>query len=129
MCTNIAKQITVEGTGKGATGWFAVKQANVSYDHPFEAPMDHALNIDFVNEAQGPGARAGRGVGRSVRAEPGGNDPLRAGRGGPRRIRGVGGSNHQVLCLHFRDLIGPSGLRYVLDRRRIGIEHRASAAS
>ena len=57
MCTNIAKQITVEGTGKGATGWFAVKQANVSYDHPFEAPMDHALNIDFVNEAQGPGAR------------------------------------------------------------------------
>ncbi len=57
MCTNIAKQITVEGTGKGATGWFAVKQANVSYDHPFEAPMDHTLNIDFVNEAQGPGAR------------------------------------------------------------------------
>ena len=34
-----------------------LNQANVSYDHPFDAPMEHALNIDFVNEAQGPGAR------------------------------------------------------------------------
>jgi hypothetical protein len=31
--------------------------ANISYDHPFDAPMEHALNIDFVNESQGPGAR------------------------------------------------------------------------
>ena len=29
----------------------------MSYDHPFNAPFEHALNIDFVNEAQGPGAR------------------------------------------------------------------------
>jgi hypothetical protein len=29
----------------------------VSYDHPFNAPLEHALNIDFVNEAEGPGAR------------------------------------------------------------------------
>jgi len=34
-----------------------VRQANVSYDHPFHAPLEHALNIDFVNETQGPGAR------------------------------------------------------------------------
>jgi hypothetical protein len=34
-----------------------VRQASVSYDHPFNAPLEHALNIDFVNEAQGPGAR------------------------------------------------------------------------
>ena len=27
------------------------------YDHPFHAPLEHALNIDFVNEAQGTGAR------------------------------------------------------------------------
>ena len=57
MCTMIVEQITVEGSGKGAGGWFTVRQANVSYDHPFNAPLDHALNIDFVNEAQGPGAR------------------------------------------------------------------------
>lgn len=57
MCTMIAEQIVVDGSGKGAGGWFQVRQANVSYDHPFHAPLDHALNLDFVNEAQGPGAR------------------------------------------------------------------------
>ena len=57
MCTMIVQQIAVEGSGKGAGGWFSVRQAHVSYDHPFHAPLDHALNIDFVNEAQGPGAR------------------------------------------------------------------------
>ncbi len=57
MCTMIAKQVNIEGSGKHADGWFSVRQANVSYDHPFHAPFEHALNIDFVNEAQGPGAR------------------------------------------------------------------------
>jgi len=57
MCTMIVRQVAVEGSGKGAAGWFPVRQANVSYDHPFHAPLEHALNIDFVNEAQRPGAR------------------------------------------------------------------------
>lgn len=57
MCTMIVQQALIEGSGKGNQGWFAVKQAHVSYDHPFHAPLEHALNIDFVNEAQGPGAR------------------------------------------------------------------------
>ena len=57
MCTMIAEQIQIEGSGKGRAGWFTLRQANVSYDHPFDAPLEHALNIDFVNEAQGPGAR------------------------------------------------------------------------
>lgn len=57
MCTMIARQVQVEGTGKGAAGWFNVRQANVSYDHPFQAPYEYALNIDFVNEALGPQAR------------------------------------------------------------------------
>ena len=57
MCTMIAQQIKIEGSGKGKSGWFTLKEANVSYDHPFDAPLEHALNIDFVNEAQGPGAR------------------------------------------------------------------------
>lgn len=57
MCTMIVRQVAMEGSGKGAAGWFAVRQANVSYDHPFHAALEHALNIDFVNEAQGPGAR------------------------------------------------------------------------
>ena len=57
MCTMIVQQIAIEGSGKGTSGWFTLRQANVSYDHPFNAPLEHALNIDFVNEAQGPGAR------------------------------------------------------------------------
>jgi hypothetical protein len=57
MCTMIVKQIEIDGSGKGTGGWFSVRQANVSYDHPYHAPMEHALNIDFVDESQGPGAR------------------------------------------------------------------------
>ena len=57
MCTMIVKQVGIEGCGKGTGGWFDVRQANVSYDHPFHATLEHALNIDFVNEADGPGAR------------------------------------------------------------------------
>jgi len=57
MCTMIVEKIKVDGSGKGTTGWFKLEQANVSYDHPFDAPLEHALNIDFVNESMGPSAR------------------------------------------------------------------------
>ena len=57
MCTMIVQKVEINGSGKGQSGWFTLSGANVSYDHPFNAPLDHALNIDFVNEAQGPGAR------------------------------------------------------------------------
>ena len=57
MCTMIAEKVKVDGSAKGVSGWFQVVQANVSYDHPFNAPFEHALNIDFVNESQGLGAR------------------------------------------------------------------------
>ena len=57
MCTMIVEKVKIDGSGKGNTGWFALQQANVSYDHPFDAPYEHALNIDFVNESQGPSAR------------------------------------------------------------------------
>ena len=57
MCTMIVEQVNIEGSGKGTSGWFALAEANVSYDHPFHAAYEHSLNIDFVNESQGPGAR------------------------------------------------------------------------
>ncbi|MCU0485222.1 MAG: DUF6295 family protein [Anaerolineales bacterium] len=57
MCTMISQPVPVEGSGKGGSGWFTLSQANVSYDHPFDVPQEYALNIDFVNEALGPGAR------------------------------------------------------------------------
>lgn len=57
MCTMISQSIPVDGSGKGSSGWFSVNQANVSYDHPFHIRLEHALNIDFVNEDLGLGAR------------------------------------------------------------------------
>ena len=57
MCTMIVEKIKVDGSGKGKDGWFKLEGANVTYDHPFNAPLEHALNIDFVNESMGPAAR------------------------------------------------------------------------
>jgi hypothetical protein len=53
----IAERIEVDGSGRGGEGWFELDQASISYDHPFDAPYEHALNIDFVNRALGPDAR------------------------------------------------------------------------
>ena len=57
MCTMLTLQAKIAGCGKGAQGWFDLREANVSYDHPFHFHLEHSLNIDFVNEAAGPGAR------------------------------------------------------------------------
>jgi hypothetical protein len=53
----IAEKVKVDGSGRGNQGWFTVNQADVSFDHPFNAPFEYALNIDFVNESLGPSAR------------------------------------------------------------------------
>ncbi len=57
MCTGIVETAEVSGSGKGPRGWFRLQQVNVSYDHPNDAPLEHALNIDFVNQTEGPGSR------------------------------------------------------------------------
>lgn len=57
MCTMIAQQVNVSGSGKGTAGWFSVDTASVSYDHPFDMPLEYTLNLDFVNQSAGPGAR------------------------------------------------------------------------
>ncbi len=57
MCTMIVHQSKITGSGKAGQGWFDLAEVNVSYDHPFHVRLEHALNLDFVNEAQGPGAR------------------------------------------------------------------------
>lgn len=58
MCTSIVEIIDAEGAGKGSDGWFKVSRAVVSYDHPHHALLEDAISLDFVNHAQGPGARA-----------------------------------------------------------------------
>ncbi len=57
MCTYITEKANISGSGKGPGGWFDLSQANVYYDHPFHARLDHALNIDFVNDEEGVGTR------------------------------------------------------------------------
>jgi hypothetical protein len=53
MCSYVVEKAKLVGSAKGASGWMRIDTANVYYDHPFHAPLDHALGIDFINEAQG----------------------------------------------------------------------------
>ena len=57
MCTYQTTALAVEGSGKGAEGWFALSDASVYFDHPVHAAADHTLNIDFADPTRGPSAR------------------------------------------------------------------------
>ncbi len=57
MCSYITEKAEIFGSAKGPSGWFHVDTANVYFDHPYHAPLDHSLNIDFVNEANGAQTR------------------------------------------------------------------------
>lgn len=57
MCSYLTVPTDIEGSAKGAQGWINVTSAQVYFDHPFHAPFDHTLNIDFADPAKGPGAR------------------------------------------------------------------------
>ncbi len=57
MCTMIAKQTAVNGSGKTGAGWFKVELASVSYDHPFDMPLEYTLNLDFTAQGSEPGKR------------------------------------------------------------------------
>jgi hypothetical protein len=53
MCSYIVEKARLIGSARGANGWMRIDTANVYYDHPFHAPLDHALGIDFISEADG----------------------------------------------------------------------------
>ena len=57
MCSWITEKAAIAAHGKGVDEWIPLTTASVYYDHPVAAPLDHALIIDFLNEAAGPGAR------------------------------------------------------------------------
>ena len=57
MCTYLTEKFKIDGSGKGARGYFSVTDAMVYVDHPQHAPYEHTVNIDFMNPAQGPSAR------------------------------------------------------------------------
>lgn len=57
MCSYVTERTAVQGSGKGANGWFRLSHAMTYLDHPYHAPYEHTLNIDFVNEQDGPSQR------------------------------------------------------------------------
>jgi hypothetical protein len=57
LCTYLTEQIELDGSGKGASGYFGLTNAMVYVDHPQHAPYEHTVNIDFMNPGLGPSAR------------------------------------------------------------------------
>jgi hypothetical protein len=57
MCSYVTEKTGVEGSGKGPAGWFRLSEATVYLDHPYFTPLEHTLNIDFIDPAAGPSAR------------------------------------------------------------------------
>lgn len=53
MCSYIVEKIAVFGSAKGGDEWRRIDTAHVYFDHPYDAPLDHALSIDFHNHAAG----------------------------------------------------------------------------
>ncbi len=51
MCTMIAQQVEIKGSGKAGSAWFKMDTASISYDHPFDMPLEYTLNLDFTNQA------------------------------------------------------------------------------
>jgi uncharacterized protein DUF6295 len=57
MCSYLTVAADIDGSAKGPDGWFTVSAASVYFDHPFHAPFEHSLNIDFIDPSRGPSAR------------------------------------------------------------------------
>ncbi|MGH9172378.1 MAG: DUF6295 family protein [Acidimicrobiales bacterium] len=57
MCTYSTERARIEGSGKGAEGWFDVTEVLAYFDHPYHSHSEHTLNLDFVNSSHGPAAR------------------------------------------------------------------------
>jgi hypothetical protein len=53
MCTYIVEKASIFGSAKGPDGWMNIDTANVYFDHPYHAQLDHALGIDFIDESAG----------------------------------------------------------------------------
>ena len=56
MCTYNTEHAAITGSGKARSGWIALTEATVYYDHPVHAQAEHTLNIDLTGSG-GPGER------------------------------------------------------------------------
>lgn len=57
MCSYVTEKVSISGSAKGPHGWMVVNTATVYYDHPYHAPLDHSLNVDLLDGADGAGTR------------------------------------------------------------------------
>ena len=57
MCSYVTVPTDIAGSAKGPDGWISVTTASVYFDHPWHAPFEHTLNIDFADPSKGPAAR------------------------------------------------------------------------
>ena len=70
MCSYIIEKASLVGTAKGpGSDWRRIDTANVYYDHPYEAQLDHALCVDFVCEADGARERVAIEISRESALE------------------------------------------------------------
>lgn len=57
MCTYLTEHVQLDGSAKGASGWFGADRATVYVDHPVHALFGHTVNIDVINPGLGLSAR------------------------------------------------------------------------
>jgi hypothetical protein len=53
MCTYATEHIVVRGSAKAAGTWAPLARASVYVDHPYDAPIEHTLNIDLFSDSDG----------------------------------------------------------------------------
>jgi Family of unknown function (DUF6295) len=53
MCTYATEHVVVRGSGKAAGVWGPLTRASVYVDHPYDAPIEHTLNIDLFSDSAG----------------------------------------------------------------------------
>jgi hypothetical protein len=57
MCTYVTATTPIAGSGLLADGWTSLGDAVVYFDHPVDAPDDHALCIDLRGRSGDPAER------------------------------------------------------------------------
>jgi hypothetical protein len=67
MCSYIVKKAALAGAQRPQR-LDDDRHRNIYYDHPYHAPFDHTLNIDFVNAANGGRDASRLSSGRAARS-------------------------------------------------------------
>ncbi len=51
MCTYKTEIVKLSGSIKTNSKWNKLSKATVYFDHPYNAPYEHSLNIDFIDSS------------------------------------------------------------------------------